>query len=210
MTSPTEPVQSQQPVPVQVIGYASGQTLAGATTGVRVLLGILAGFHILLGAPSVVWAVIGGFENLNNSYGDPAVIVWVIIGSLVGAANIACGVWMLTRRRWTWRAAHFTLAALCVLTLFGCGFGAGVVVYYKHAQGWDALGLAIGLILFGGCSILFWLHALSKLSLLRLNVRRAYRLGDLEPHRLHRIGTFTAMSLYAVIVLVCGVWYLVR
>jgi hypothetical protein len=212
MTMPTEPSlqRQQQPMPVQVIGYASGETISAATTGVRVLLGILAGFHILIGAPLVLWALFGAIDTLRRGIADPGVIIWACIGVIVGVVDLTCGVWLLIRRRWTWRAAHVVLAMMCAAHLIGCGFAAGVIITYKHAQGWDALAVAIGVFLFGVCSVLFWLHALTKLALLRLNVRRAFFLGDFEPHRLHRIGTFAMMSLYALVVVVGGVWFLLR
>jgi hypothetical protein len=42
------------PVPVQVIGYASEGTINVATGGTRALLGILGGFHFLIGVPVVL------------------------------------------------------------------------------------------------------------------------------------------------------------
>ncbi len=195
---------------MQVIGYASGETVAGATTGARVLLGFLAALHLLIGAPLVIWAVVTAIRTLFNTFADPGVIFWLFAGVVLGAADVAVGVWTIVRRPWTWRATHVTLAALCALQLIGCGFAAGVIIYYKHATGWDSLALAIGVILFGACSALFWLHALAKLALLRLKVRRAFFMGDFEPHRLHRVGTFTMMSLYAFMALVGLVWFVLR
>jgi hypothetical protein len=198
------------PVPVQVIGYASEGTVNVATGGTRALLGILGGFHFLIGGPVVLWMLAAVLGSFSRGLFDPAQLIWVGITALVAAIDIACGVWMFVRRPWTWRAVHITSAVMCALNLLAAGFFAGVIVYYKHATGWDGIALFIGIVFFGACSVLFWLHALTKLSLLRLNVRRAYHLGDFEPHRLHRIGTFTMMSLYALMVVVGLIGFIVR
>jgi hypothetical protein len=206
----TPPPVTTAPVPVQVIGYASEGTINVATGGTRALLGILGGFHFLIGVPVVLWmlaAVLGSFSG--GSF-DPSQLIWVVITSIVAAIDIACGVWLFVRRPWTWRAIHITSAVMCTLNLLAAGFFAGVIVYYKNAKGWDGIALFIGIVFFGACSVLFWLHALTKLALLRLNVRRAYQLGDFAPHRLHRVGTFTMMSLYGVMVLVGLICLIVR
>jgi hypothetical protein len=206
----TPPPIATAPVPVQVIGYASEGTINVATGGTRALLGILGGFHFLIGVPGVLWmlaAVTGGFSG--GSF-DPSQLIWIGITVIVAAIDIACGIWLFVRRPWTWRAIHVTSAVMCGLNLLAAGFFAGVIVYYKNAKGWDGIALFIGIVLFGACSVLFWLHALTKLALLRLNVRRAYHLGDFEPHRLHRVGTFTMMSLYGVMVFVGLVCFIVR
>jgi hypothetical protein len=206
----TPPPVATAPVPVQVIGYASEGTINVATGSTRALLGILGGFHFLIGVPIVLWmlaAVLGSFSG--GSF-DAAQLIWVAIGAVIAAIDIACGVWMFVRRPWTWRAIHVTSAVMCGLNLLAAGFFAGVIVYYKHAQGWDGIALFLGIVFFGACSVLFWLHALTKLALLRLNVRRAYHLGDFEPHRLHRVGTFTMMSLYGVMVFAGLICFVVR
>ena len=210
MTVPTEPQALPQPAPVQVIGYASREMVAVATTPVRVLLGVLAGFHLLLGAPLVLWTVVAVVRNPTGSLADPAAMLWALSALLVGGGDVACGVWMIVRRPWTWRAAQVALAALCVVELIVCGFGAGLIVAYKHAQGWDGIALAIGVFLFAAGSALFWLHALSKFALLRVNVRVAFFLSGTEPFRLHRVGTTVMMSLYGVIVLTGCIAYAVR
>jgi hypothetical protein len=214
MTLPSEPPVSPElrniPVPAQLISYASGDTIAGATTGVRVLLGLLAAAHLLLGAPTIIWACVRLISILTGSYVDEGEIIWMFISVVVAAVDVAIGVWLIVRRPWTWRAAHVALAALSTLSLIGCGFGVGLVIAYKGATGWDGLALAIGVFLFAIASALFWLHALSKLALLRLKVRRAFLMGDDERHRLHRIGTFVMMSLYALMVLVGVVWFVLK
>jgi hypothetical protein len=204
------PAPAAPAVPVQVIGYASEGTINVATGGTRAVLGILGGFHFLIGIPIVLWMLAAIFGSVSGGSFDAAELIWVGIGALIAAIDIACGVWMFVRRPWTWRAVHITSAVMGALNLLAAGFFAGVIVYYKHAQGWDGLALAIGIIFFGACSVLFWLHALTKLALLRLNVRRAYHLGDFEPHRLHRIGTFAMMSLYALMLLVGLVCFIIR
>ena len=212
MTLPTESQASPhhaRPVPVQVIGYASGDTVAGASTGTRILLGFIAGLHLLVGVPLVVWAVAGSIANVTSA-SDPAAMIWLAAGLLVGAVDVACGVWVIVRRPWTWRAAHVGLAALCALELTVCGFGAGLIVAYKHATGWDGIALGVGIVLFAVASGLFWLHALSKLALLRRNVRQAFLMGDAEPVRLHRVGTIVMTALYGAVVLIGGIAYLVR
>jgi hypothetical protein len=213
MTQFDEPSTSAPPaapVPVQVIGYASEGTINVATGGTRALLGILGGFHFLIGVPVVLWMLAAVLGSFSRGLFDPAQLIGVGITALVAAIDIACGVWMFVRRPWTWRAVHITSAVMCALNLIGAGFFAGVVVYYKHAKGWDGIALFIGIVFFGACSVLFWLHALTKLALLRLNVRRAYHLGDFEPHKLHRVGTFTMMSLYGLLVFVGLICFIVR
>lgn len=202
------PARDSDPVPV--IGYASGETIAVATTGVRVLLGFIAALHLLVGLPLVASAVLGTVGNVASGYADPAAILSGFIGLIIGAVDGACGVWVILRRPWTWRAAHFGLAALCVLELIVCGFGAGFVVAYKDTTGWDALGTALGVLMFAVGSVLFWLHALSKLALLRINVRRAFFIDGADLPRVHRIGTIVMIALYGAVVLVGGVAYLVR
>jgi len=107
-TTTTTPIA---PVPVQVIGYASEGTINVATGGTRALLGILGGFHFLIGVPVVLWmlaAVLGSFSG--GSF-DPSQLIWVVITSLVAAIDIACGVWMFVRRPWTWRAKSSSACA---------------------------------------------------------------------------------------------------
>jgi hypothetical protein len=213
MTQPGEPTTTSPaspPVPVQVIGYASTGTINVASGGTRALLGILGGLHFLIGAPLVIWTLAVVVGNVSGSSVNLAEIIWIFVGLLIAAVDIACGVWFFLRRPWTWRAIHIASAVMCALNLLVAGFAAGLIVYYKHAKGWDGIALAIGVIFFGACSILFWLHALTKLALLRLNVRRAYQLGDFEPHRLHRIGTFTMMGLYGLVVVVGLAAFVVR
>ena len=72
------------------------------------------------------------------------------------------------------------------------------------------LGTALGVLMFAVGSVLFWLHALSKLALLRINVRRAFFIDGADLPRVHRIGTIVMIALYGAVVLVGGVAYLVR
>ena len=67
--------------------------------------------------------------------------------------------------------------------------------------------LVFGLILVIGASIVFWLHAGSKLLLLRINVRRAFGFEYDDRVRLQRVGTFVMISLYGLALLIGGVWY---
>jgi len=209
MTLPTDPPQAA-PAPVQVITYASGDTASGATSGTRVLLGLLAAIHFLLGAPIVLGPMASVIGDAISGYVDPGDLVALAMGLAVGGLDIAIGVWLLVRRPWTWRAAHVGLTVLCILELLVFIGGAAMCVAYKHAQGWDGIALAFGIIFGGVGAVLFWAHALSKLALLRLNVRRAFRIGDTEPIGLHRGGTIVMMSLFGLATVVGVVAFIVR
>ncbi|MGB7157435.1 MAG: hypothetical protein WBD40_05180 [Tepidisphaeraceae bacterium] len=210
MTLPSEPPPPVAPVPVQVITYASGQTISAATSGARVLLGFLAAFHFLLGAPIVLGPVAGVIRDLRSGYADPGGLVALAMGLIIGGLDIACGVWMLVRRPWTWRAAHVGLTVLCVLELLVFIGGVALCIAYKGATGWDGLALAMGIILAAAAAVLFWLHALSKLALLRLTVRRAFHLGDTEPIGLHRVSTLVQMAIFGLILLGGTIWFVVK
>ena len=210
MTMPIEPTlpQANAPAPVQVIGYAGIGTEYVVSSGLKVLLGFLAAFHMLLGIPLIVWPLVSGFLGLGQGYVDPGALVGVVIGFAAGAPNVACGVAMLWRRqRGTWRALHGVLFALAALELLAFIGGAAMTISGKHSTGWDTLILVFGLILVIGASILFWLHVGTKLLLLRINVRRAFGFEYDDRVGLQRVGTFVMMSLYGVILLIGAVWY---
>ena len=220
MPDPPQPVVSPAPLPapldvpplpVQSLSYASGDTASVASSGVRVLLGFLAAFHFLLGVPIVLGPLMSGVSAaVGGGYVDPGSIVAGAMGLVIGGIDIACGVWMLVRRPWTWRAAHVCLTVLSVLELLVFVGGAAMIVSYKHAQGWDGIALAFGIIfaIFG--TLLFWLHAVSKLLMLRRNVRRAFFLGDFDHIALHRGATFVLMGLYGLVLFVGLVWFVLR
>lgn len=222
MTAPSDPpaqptapplayAQALPPLaaPAPVIAYASGDTTGVAPTGTRVGLGILATVYLLIAIPAVPGIVFSAFENVSEGEGI-FVILLHLAGAAIAGANVACGVWLIRRRRWMWRALHVTLACLCVLELIVAGLGAALIVAYKHATGWDSLALGIGIILFVAASVPFLLHALTKLALLRLNVRRAFAMADRAPHTLHRVGTISMLSLYVLLIVVGGTWYILR
>jgi hypothetical protein len=198
--------------PVQVIGYAGIGTDYVVPTGVKVLLGFLAAFHFLVGLPMIVSPIVSIVTQLVSYQSfDPSAAVGFVIGFAAGAPNIACGLMMLwKRRRGTWKAIHGILFALCALELIVFGFGAVLVVMYKHATGWDGLGLAFGLFFAILASIPFWLHAGSKLALLHPRVRRAFLFERDEPIRLQRMGTIVMMSLYGAALLIGVMGYVVR
>jgi hypothetical protein len=196
------------PAPVQVIGYASLGTDYFVPTKVKVLLGLLGGFHLLVGVPLIAWPFVSLIMSLVSGYFEPSTLIGVIIGFATGAPNVACGLGMLWRRqRGTWRAIHGVLFALAALELLAFIGGAAMTISGKHATGWDALLLVFGLIIVIGASILFWLHVGSKRLLLRINVRRAFGFEYDDRVRLQRLGTFMMMSLYAGALLIGAVWY---
>jgi hypothetical protein len=121
-----------------------------------------------------------------------------------------CGIWMLVRRPWTWRAAHLALTVLCVIDLLVCIGGAAIIISYKLATGWDGIAFAIGVTLVLAGSALFWLHAVSKLALLPTKVRRAFSLGDDESARLHAAATLVLMILYVATLSVGSLWYVLK
>jgi len=203
-SQPTTP----PPAPVQVIGYASLGTDYFVPTKVKVLLGLLAGFHMLVGVPLIVSPIVSLVMSLVSGILDPGGMVGVAIGFATGAPNVACGLGMLWRRqRGTWRAIHGVLFALAALELLAFIGGAALSVIGKHETGWGALTLVFGLIIAVAASLLFWLHVGSKLLLLRINVRRAFGFEYDDRVRLQRLGTFMMMSLYAGALLIGAVWY---
>lgn len=214
MTSGSEPTaaSSTPPVPVQVIGYAGIGTDYVVPTGVKLLLGFLAAFHLLIGIPLILWTLFAIVMNLvSGSYFNPDHLIGVAVGILAGAPSVWCGIAMLVKRRpRTWRAIHAVLAVLCGLELLVFIGGAVMVVIYKHTIGWDRLALVMGVFLILAASVPFWLHAITKLLLLRANVRRAFLLEQDEPMRLQRTGTIAMMSLYGLALLGGVVAYLVR
>lgn len=191
-----------------MIAYASGETTSLAPKGTRVALGILATVYLLIAVPAVLGTVVSGISNVSGSSEPVGVILLHVPAAATAGLYLACGVWLLRRRRWMWRALHVALAFLCVFELLVAGFGAALTIGYKHATGWDALAAGIGLALFLAASIPFLLHALTKLALLRLYFRRAFGMGDLEPYALHRAGTIVMLSLYAFVIVVGGTWFL--
>ena len=196
------------PAPVQVIGYASLGTDYFLPTKVKVLLGLLAGFHMLVGVPLIVSPIVSLIMTLVSGILDPGAMVGVVIGFAAGVPNVACGLGMLWRRqRGTWRAIHAVLFALAALELLAFIGGAALCIIGKHETGWGALTLVFGLIIVIGASILFWLHVGSKLLLLRINVRRAFGFEYDDRVRLQRLGTIMMMSLYAGALLIGAVWY---
>jgi hypothetical protein len=173
-----------------------------------VALGILAAVYLLIAVPAVLGIVVSLISNVSGSSEPVGVILLHLPGAAIAGLYLACGVWILRRRRWMWRALHVTLGFLCTFELIVAGFGAALTVANKHATGWDSLSFAIGIALFAAASVPFLLHALTKLALLRLNFRRAFRMGDLEPHALHRAGTILMLSLYAFVIVVGGTTFL--
>ncbi len=215
MTSGSEPAaaSSTPPVPVQVIGYAGIGTDYVVPTGVKLLLGFLAAFHLLIGIPLILWPLFAIVMNLvSGGFFNPDQLIGVAVGILAGVPSVWCGIAMLVKRRpGTWKAIHAMLAVLCGLELlvFIIG-GAVIVVIYKHTMGWDRLALVMGVFLILAASVPFWLHAITKLLLLRANVRRAFLLEQDEPMRLQRTGTIAMMSLYGLVLLGGIVAYAVR
>jgi hypothetical protein len=214
MTLPTELPPAPQtttppPVPVAVIGYASRSTEYFVPTKVKVLLGLLAGFHMLVGVPLIVWPLVSTIAGVFGGYPDPSSLIGLAIGFAMGAPNVACGLGMLWRRQpGTWRAIHGVLFALAALELLAFIGGAAMTISGKHSTGWDTLILVFGLILVIGASIVFWLHAGSKLLLLRINVRRAFGFEYDDRVQLQRVGTFVMISLYGLALLIGGAWYI--
>jgi hypothetical protein len=191
-----------------VIAYASGETSNVASKGTRIALGILAAVYLFVALPAVVGTAATLISNVPGS-GEPVGVILLHVPAVaIAAIYVACGVWILRRRRWMWRALHVALGFLCTFELIVAGFGAALIIVYKHATGWDTLAAGIGVVLFVAASVPFLLHALTKLALLRLNVRRAFGMGDLEPHALHRGGTIVMLSLYASVVVVGGAVFL--
>ena len=212
MTMPTEtpptPTTTPPPVPVHVIGYASRGTDYFVPAKVKVLLGLLAGFHMLVGVPLIVWPLVSAIMGVFGGYPDPGSFIGLVIGFATGAPNVACGLGMLWRRQpGTWRAIHGVLFALAALELLAFIGGAAMCISGKHETGWGTLVLVFGLILVVGASVVFWLHVGSKLLLLRMNVRRAFGFEYDDRVRLQRVGTFIMISLYGLALLIGGVWY---
>lgn len=207
MTVPTEP-----PVPVQIIGYAGIGTDYVVPTGVKVLLGFLAAFHLMIGLPLIFWPLFTIVMNLlSGGFFDAGQLISVGIGIAAGAPNLWCGIALLVkRRRRTWKAIHAVLAVLCFLELLVFIGGAVMTIVYKHATGWDGLAIVMGVFLMVAASVPFWLHAVTKFLLLRANVRRAFLFEQDEPIRVQRVGTITLMSLYGIALLGGVVAYLVR
>lgn len=205
---PNVPTVSLATEPPPVIGYASGETPGVASQGTRVALALLAALYFLIAVPSVIGLLVTFIEDLSRSNSVGGEVLLQLAGVAIAGVYITCGLWMILRRRWMWRALHITLAILCALELIATGVGAAIIIAYKHATGWDGIALAIGIFLFVAASVPFLLHAFTKLALLRLNFRRAFTMGDYEPHTLHRAGTIVMISLYVLLMMIGGVWFL--
>lgn len=208
MTLPEERITVASPAPV--IAYASGETIGLVSGGVRVLLALIAGFHFLLAVPLVLWMFAGAASSISGAPFQITDVFWILAGTAITGADVAVGVWMFVRRRWTWRAAHVTLTVLCVLELLVFAGGAALCVAYKHAQGWDGIALAIGVVFVVVGTVLFWGHALSKLALLRANVRSAFGIVIPNSGSLHRTSLIVMMALFALVTVVGVVWFIVR
>jgi hypothetical protein len=203
---PPPPPPLAQPAPV--IAYASGDTTGAVSKGTRVAMGLLATVYLLIAVPAVLGTIASGVANVAGSEAPIGPFLLHLPAAVIAGIYLACGVWIIRRRRWMWRALHLALAFLCVFELIVAGFGAALTIANKHATGWGGLALAIGFTLFVAASVPFLLHALTKLALLRLNVRRAFGMGDLEPYALHRAGTIAMLSLYSFVIVVGGAVFL--
>jgi hypothetical protein len=193
--------------PGEVIAYASGETSSLAPKGTRIALGIFATLYVLVAIPAVVGTIASLVGNVSGSSEPLGILLLHVPAVVVAALYLALGLWFIRRRRWMWRALHVTLGFLCTFELIVAGFGAAMTIAYKHGTGWDGLSFAIGIALFIAASVPFLLHALTKLALLRLNFRRAFGIGDFEPHAVHRAGTILLLSLYALVIVVGGTWF---
>ncbi len=209
---PTNPLPQATPIPVQVIGDAGIGTDYLVPSGVKVLLGFLATFHFLLGLPLMLWPIFAVVMNLaSGSYFAGGQLLGVAVCFLAGAPNVACGAGMLLRRqRGTWRGIHVVLSVMCGLELVAFMGGATLAVSFKDARGMDSIALALGVFVIVMASLLFWLHAATKLLLLQVNVRRAFLIECDEPVRVQRVGTIVMMSLYGVLLLIGLVVYVIR
>ncbi len=101
MTSGSDPAAPlTPPVPVQVISYAGVGTDYVVPTGVKLLLGFLAAFHLLIGITFILWPLFAVMMDLiSGSYFNPSQLVSLAVGILAGAPSVWCGIAMLVKRR---------------------------------------------------------------------------------------------------------------
>ncbi len=209
MTADAQPPTPSPPRPV--VGYADAR-IDAVPGKITVLLWVLGGLHLAIGAPLIVAPVaVMIVEVLTRGSVDPDAFSGVALGLAAGAPNAFCGLAMLVKRSLgTWRWIQGVLTGLCALELVGFAGAAAVAISAKHATEWEALGVLVGAFAAAAASLLFWLHATTKLLLLRPVVRRAFRFEADQPVRLERPVAQVMMYLYVILLAVAVVCYVLR
>jgi uncharacterized membrane protein YozB (DUF420 family) len=169
--------ESSEPIPLAVVSplsYASGETALGATTGTRVGLGIFAALLLIVSGPSVLWSL---YALLRSAFELRMILVQAIVWATTVPMTFA-GIYMLIRTPRAWKIAYWSLIGASVLPLLASGGAGFLLVQGKHATGWDALILVLGIFLAAAATALFWLTIGAALFLNRPQSRRAF--GDIN------------------------------